>query len=357
MRRIFVLVLSVLTVLVAEDADVRAETAGNDFGWSSEVDAALVLFENGDVETAVQRLTPLADAGDADAQYLLGLLYQGELGIEEDFCRSLQRHEEAAAQEHVAAIASVGALHLMGRCTQEDNDAAAGYFLRAAKLGDGEAAFMLSLFHMDSEPNSPDPKKAMEWLERAWKLKQQSKFRNSRLYIPELFAGSFYKTGYGVQVDLEKSERYFWSSASQGSPLGQLYLGQLYLDQPTHPRHLEAWKWIILSASQGHEPAANLIEDAGAKLKDDERHSARDAARELFDQMVSDPRLELGRAAKWCFEHEPESNECLRRAYDQHYRCSPGINPTYFETRYVNSLAYRRCRKAAFDAQSMASDG
>ena len=60
MRRIFVLVMSVLAVLVAEDADVRAETAGNDLGWSAEVDAALVLFENGDAETAIERLIPVS---------------------------------------------------------------------------------------------------------------------------------------------------------------------------------------------------------------------------------------------------------------------------------------------------------
>lgn len=350
MRRIFVLALSVLAVLATEDADVRAETAGNDFGWSVEVDAALTLFENGDPQTAVHRLTPLADAGDADAQFLLGLFFEGELGIEEDFCRALQLHKEAAEQGHVAAIASVGAFHVMGHCTTRNDEIGARYFLRAARLGHGEAAFALALFYVLNPDSIPSGSQgAVAWMERAWKLKQKTKFRNSLVYVPELVAGSYFKIGEDVQIDLEKSERYFWSSAKQGSPLGQYYLGKLYLEQPEHPRHSEAWKWIFLAAYQGSTPAATRVRDGTTKLTSEEWLRAMRDADEAFDRMVADPGLELGRAALWCFEHEPTSKECFYRAYEHHYRCSPEIDPVYFETRYVKSTVYHRCRREFYN--------
>ena len=348
-RRFTALASLILAVLITGATPAIAESGSFEAPWSPEVDFAIRLFENGDAQGAVQRLTHLADSGDADAQFLLGRFYEGELGIDRDFCRSLQRYREAAAQEHAAAITSVGAFHVTGYCTRQDDGQAAHLFMRAARLGDGAAAFALSILHMSLESDLDDRDQAVEWAERSWDLKQSSTFRNSLVVNPAILVGSFYATGYRVPIDLTKAERYLQSSARQGSPVGQYLLGKLYFDHPKHPRHGEAWKWIFLSASQGNASAAKLIENGTFRLTGDERSGTQNAANQLFDQMVADPRLELGRAAKWCFEHEPESKECLPRAYEQHYRCSPGIDPTYFETRYVKTQAYHRCRREFFE--------
>ena len=88
MRRIFVLVLSVLAVLAREDVEARAQTAGNDFGWSAEVDAALTEFEISNTDGAVEQLIPLADAGDVHAQFLLGRFYEDEMEFKVNHCRA-----------------------------------------------------------------------------------------------------------------------------------------------------------------------------------------------------------------------------------------------------------------------------
>ncbi len=344
------MVLGYLTVLATGDSAVRAQTTGDDFGWSKEVDAAMAVFENGDAESAVQRLTPLADAGDANAQFLLGRFHEGELGVKKENCRALQRYKEAAAQGHVAAIGSIGGFHVMGHCTIQNADIGARYFLRAARLGQGEAAFLIALHYVlnpDSVPSGSQG--AVAWMERAWELKQKTKYRNSLVFVPELFAASRFRTGEGVQIDLAKSERYILSSATQGSPLGQSFLGDFYLEQPEHPRHSEAWKWIFLAALQGNRRAAAKVRDATPELASDEWLRAMRDADETFDRMVVDPSLELGRAALWCFKHEPMSKECLYLAYDHHYRCSPGIDPDYYETRYIGSTPYHHCRRKFYD--------
>ena len=356
-RQLTALASIILAVLIAGGTSAIAESGSFEPPWSSEVDFAIRLFENGNAQGAVQRLTHLADSGDADAQFLLGRFYEGELGIDGDFCRSLQRYREAAAQEHAAAITSVGAFHVTGYCTRQDDGQAAHLFMRAARLGDGAAAFALSILHMSPESDLYDPDQAVAWAERSWELKQSTRFRDSLVVNPAILVGSFYAAGYRVPIDLKKAERYLLSSARQGSPVGQYLLGEFYLDHPAHSRHGEAWDWLFLSASQGNALAAKLIGNEISQIDDDERVKARNAADQAFDRMITDPRLELGRAAKWCFEHRPGSKECSARAYEQHYRCSPELGPTYFETRYVKSLAYRLCREALFDAHSVVSDG
>ena len=108
MRRIFVLVLSVLAVLAREDVEARAQTAGNDFGWSAEVDAALTEFEISNTDGAVEQLIPLADAGDVHAQFLLGRFYEDEMEFKVNHCRALHWYKEAAAQGHAAATTAAG---------------------------------------------------------------------------------------------------------------------------------------------------------------------------------------------------------------------------------------------------------
>ena len=144
MRRIFVLVLSVLAVLATGDGNVRAETIEEDFGWSEEVDAALVLFENGGAELAAQQLTLLADAGDSDAQFLLGRFYGEGIGISEDDCRSLRWYQLAAKNGHVRAIEAVGDSYESGSCVEPDIDAAVQHFERATALGNSRAALSLA---------------------------------------------------------------------------------------------------------------------------------------------------------------------------------------------------------------------
>ena len=70
----------------------------------------------------------------------------------------------------------------------------------------------------------------------------------------------------------------------------------------------------------------------------------------MFEKMIEDPQLAIGRAAKWCLDHQTNAELCLRFAYRDHFECDPHIASGYFEARYVNSRAYDLCRKLAYDA-------
>ena len=180
MRRIFVLALSVLAILATEDADVRAETAGNDFGWSVEVDAALLAFESGDTEAAIERLEPLAEAGDVDAQYILGSIHARGFGVAEDGCRALPWFRRAAAQGDSRAIARLGVYHQLGDCTPIDYDEAARYFKQAAELGQAGAYVSLAILHSDKSESLYDPILTLKWAEKEWDLNKET---NDGVYV------------------------------------------------------------------------------------------------------------------------------------------------------------------------------
>ena len=53
--------------------------------WSGDLSKALAALQSGDYETALRKLTPLAEQGDAVAQRFLGLIYDHENGVPKDY--------------------------------------------------------------------------------------------------------------------------------------------------------------------------------------------------------------------------------------------------------------------------------
>ena len=115
--------------------------------WSAEVDAALAFFESGDSVTAAQLLKPLAEAGDAHAQYILGSFYDEGLGVGLDHCRALHWYELAAELGLAEATVKLGESHFLGRCMPQNLDRATQYYTRAAALGGSSAHGLLSILY------------------------------------------------------------------------------------------------------------------------------------------------------------------------------------------------------------------
>ncbi len=353
MRRIFVLVLSVLAVLAREDVEARAQTAGNDFGWSAEVDAALTEFEIGNTDGAVEQLIPLADAGDVHAQFLLGRFYEDEMEFKVNHCRALHWYKEAAAQGHAAATTAAGYFYLSGYCRHKDYDEAARYFERAVILGDASAALMLTYLHLTIDSGHFDPQSTVKRAETAWDLSQEPKGPDWVAINAAMVLGRVYGRGYGVSKNSVKAEHFLRVAAEQGSPDAQYQLGEFYRDRYGHPRYRESWMWLSLAAHQGDRSAVDQI----AHLSDETRVEARRTAIAMFEKMIEDPQLAIGRAAKWCLDHQSSAEICLRFAYRDHFECDPHISPGYFEARYVDSIAYDACRREVFDSHAEKGGG
>ena len=88
---------------------------------------------------AEQKLTQLAKAGDAEAQYLLGSLYSSGTGVKRDYSQSLQWFTLAAEQGHAGAAYNLAALYENGKGTAKNPEQAVAWYQRAAKAGSVQA--------------------------------------------------------------------------------------------------------------------------------------------------------------------------------------------------------------------------
>ena len=68
-------------------------------GW----DEAAAAHKRGDYATAIRELRPLAEQGDGDAQFNLGIMYDVGLGVRHDYAEALQWYRKAAEQGHAKA--------------------------------------------------------------------------------------------------------------------------------------------------------------------------------------------------------------------------------------------------------------
>ncbi len=73
--------------------------------------AGLDAYERGDYHTAMKEWRPLANQGDASAQYHLGVLYERAQGIPRDYQEALRLHRLAAEQGHAQAQFDLGRMY------------------------------------------------------------------------------------------------------------------------------------------------------------------------------------------------------------------------------------------------------
>lgn len=96
---------------------------------------------------ALKEITPLAKAGHADAQHLLGLMYYMGRGVARDYRQAMHWHRKAADQGKPDAQYVVGAMYYTGNAVETDPKQAVSWFRRAAEKGHAEAQHALALMY------------------------------------------------------------------------------------------------------------------------------------------------------------------------------------------------------------------
>jgi uncharacterized protein len=120
---------------------------------------------------AVRLLEPLAGAGDAEAQYHLGLLHYAGKGVPEDERKAVELLKRSAAQGNVNAMYQLGNAFTFGNETPKlvaDPDIeAAQWYYKAAKLGNADAQYSLGLLFMAGKGLEKNQKEATYWMQEA----------------------------------------------------------------------------------------------------------------------------------------------------------------------------------------------
>jgi TPR repeat protein len=111
---------------------------------------------------------PLADKGDAAAQYRLGALYADGKGVERNDATAFMWFRRAAEQGDAAAQYDVGSSYFSGTGVPKNDVEAAKWFLRAANQGMEFAQLNLGLLYAAGNGVPQDNVEAFKWLELAF---------------------------------------------------------------------------------------------------------------------------------------------------------------------------------------------
>ncbi len=121
-------------------------------------------FSVGDYETAHTIWQPLADAGDANSQFGMGMLYANGFGVAMDDTLALTYYGLAAEQGHGQALCNLGTMHANGWGVPQNDDEAFRYYGLAAELGITEAQSNLSSMYARGYGTEQDMVKAHMWI-------------------------------------------------------------------------------------------------------------------------------------------------------------------------------------------------
>jgi TPR repeat protein len=101
--------------------------------------AGMDAYNRGDFKTALREWQPLAEQGDARAQFSFGLLYENGDGVPRDYAKARQWYEKAAAQGDAKAQLYLGLQSSFGQGVPMDVVEAYMWYSLAAENGNPHA--------------------------------------------------------------------------------------------------------------------------------------------------------------------------------------------------------------------------
>ncbi len=128
---------------------------------------AAQAFEQQDYDTAMRLSVPLAQNGDAAAQYRLAMMYRFGWGVGRDFLLAREWFEKSAAQGYGLSAAELGKIHKDGRGVDKNPVEAVKWFRQGAEDGFGVAQLNLARMLRDGEGVPSDPVEAHAWFSLA----------------------------------------------------------------------------------------------------------------------------------------------------------------------------------------------
>jgi TPR repeat protein len=232
-------------------------------GCASNYEKGMKQYKPDDVAAAVSELRPLAEQGNAEAQFNLGSLYYQGWGVPQDYREAAQWLRKAAEQNYGFAQATLGTIYAEGvqGVIEKDNPQALMWFILAAAQGDTEA-----MEFRDSLAMKMTPKQITEAQKLALEFKSQDAYMKLLRELKPLAekgdataqfkVGLIYYKGQGVPSDYLESLNWFNKAALQGHPLAQYNVGYMYEKGEGKPQdYVEAAKCYQLAAERGNQLA------------------------------------------------------------------------------------------------------
>lgn len=213
--------------------------------------AALEAFQTGRHFKAVELAKPLAEKGNAEAQYLLGFAHETGQGAEVSRDKALEFYRKAAASKHRDAVYRLSFI-LLASEKEAEREQARTQLEEAAKSDPAVAARILGEAYLRGRltPTS-DPDKAIFW----WKRAADAGDVLSMSLIARFYEGQF---GFSELRDVKTALDYYTKAAGMGNPAAMAALGSRLLSGDEKFRDEEKGRDWLKKAIDGKEFAAYL---------------------------------------------------------------------------------------------------
>jgi len=186
---------------------------------------ALTAYQAGNYEQAFHLWQPLAQQGDAEAQFNLGVMYENGQGVTQDYRQAAAWYQKVANQGDARAQFNLGLMYNKGRGVAQDYRQAAAWYQKAANQGDTGAQNNLGLMYSNGHGVAQDYRQAMAWYQKA---------ANQGNAEAQYNLGVMYANGRGVAQDYRQAKA----------------LWQKVLAQPDTPDNAEAKANARISLAQ-----------------------------------------------------------------------------------------------------------
>jgi len=158
-------------------------------------DQALKDYNNENYEAAFKQFLTLAENGDEEAIFRVGVMYMDGEGVEQNCTEAIRWYKKLAEKDHLDSIFNIGIIYNAGTCIEGDNLEALKWYNKAADLGDDEALYYAAQIYSDMK----EYKKSFEYFLESSLLNNSYSMYN---------VGYQYYYGHGVRRDYFKS--YIW---------------------------------------------------------------------------------------------------------------------------------------------------
>lgn len=188
-----------------------------------------------------------AEAGDANAQFELGLTYQLGKRVPVDNAEALKWIIKAAKQGNVNAQAVLGLMYENGVGVAKNDTEAVTWFHKAADQGNAQAAYSLGVKHDKGQGVPKDINEAVKWYRKA---------ADQGYAAAQYNLGILCNKGQGITKDSDEAMNWFRKAADQGYAAAQFNLGVIYTEgKIVAIDNAEAARWYLKAADQGYDAA------------------------------------------------------------------------------------------------------
>ncbi|MDR1828691.1 MAG: SEL1-like repeat protein [Methylobacteriaceae bacterium] len=234
-----------------------------------------------------------AEAGDVSAQYNMGVMLKGGVGVTRSASDAVKWFRKAAVQNDPQAAFTLAEMYHTGDGVVRDDAGAMKWYIDAAERGHPGAQFALGRVFLAGDGVVRDEPRAVDWLRRAAeqghpgaqyalgviygrgegvggeKVEEASWYRAAAARgnaDAQNNLGWMYLTGEGVAREPAEAEHWFRQAAEQEHPAAEFNLGMMYDSGDGVLRDkAEARKWFKLAAAQGYPAARRKLNGVGGE--------------------------------------------------------------------------------------------